>query len=109
MLSASRPRAQSRGFQFDRNEIKRSEVPQKGQTVVGSSVNSDSRNATPSRVSLSAKGTFHGESGRASDVEREYHGPPALRSLARVDESVVVGDAVVVRALVFDRQRLAIR
>jgi hypothetical protein len=49
------------------------------------------------------------ESGRASDVECEYHLPPALRSLARVDESVVVGDAVVVRALVFDRQRLAIR
>src|SRR6266850_5111076 len=31
------------------------------------------------------------------------------RSLARKDESIVVGDAVVVRALVIDRQRLAIR
>jgi hypothetical protein len=38
----------------------------------------------------------------------ECHVPPALRSLARKEESIVVGDAVVVRALVFDRQRLAI-
>src|SRR5882762_821076 len=35
--------------------------------------------------------------------------PPAPRSLARKDESIVVGDAVVVRALVIDRQCLAIR
>src|SRR5205823_836700 len=35
--------------------------------------------------------------------------PPALRSLAREDETIVVSDAVVVRALVFDRQRFAIR
>src|SRR5882762_5869027 len=40
---------------------------------------------------------------------REYQVPPAPRSLARKDESIVVGDAVVVRALVIDRQRLAIR
>jgi len=40
---------------------------------------------------------------------REYQVPPAPPSLARKDESIVVGDAVVVRALVIDRQCLAIR
>src|SRR6266478_2697519 len=49
------------------------------------------------------------DSGRTRGTGREYHVPPAPRSLARKDESIVVGDAVAVRALVIDRQRLAIR
>src|SRR5882762_3924437 len=54
-------------------------------------------------------GTVRHDSGRTRGTGREYQVPPAPRSLARKDESIVVGDAVVVRALVIDRQRLAIR
>jgi len=45
--------------------------------------------------------------GGHAGTERGYHVPPAHRSLAHKDESIVVDDAVVVRTLVLTGQRLA--